>query len=163
MPYEGDVDFVVDSGITNVDPGPLFQVQERPPDDLNIKQTASYRIYPWFSNFTSAGEAATIATFRPDGSLYTQVSFTTGENFGGANYVFVDLPATPSPSDLGTWHTTMTVNGVQLGQKSFVVSTTGARRRGSIRDRPSSPPGARRRSTAEHTRKARHRPLYRSR
>ena len=131
VPYEGDVDFADDGGITNYDPGNtnydpsyFFFSEERPVDHLNIKQLpVAQNIYPWFDVFTPAGETESFITYRPNGTVFTTATFTTGENFGGANYVFISLPAM---ADLGTWQVALVVNSVELARQSFVVSTTGS-------------------------------------
>lgn len=121
-PYQGDVDAVLDSGITNYDPSSIMNVYERPPEIRTFKPV-SQTIYAWFVNTTSANEPAAITFYRPNGTVYSATTYNTGNSAGGYSYTQTTLPA---GADLGTWQVAMTVNGQELARNSFVVSNSGA-------------------------------------
>lgn len=125
LPYQGDVDEVTASGITNYDPSAILNAKEQPPSFTDFGQESGQQVYAWFKAFTAANESASITFYKPDGSVYSNDPFNTGSMpvRGGYWEQYTNLPQTP---DLGTWQAVFTVNGTVLGDDPFTVTATGA-------------------------------------
>lgn len=124
LPYQGDVDEVLDSGITNYDPTSFLNSQERPPDTVTIKQQPT-TIFPRFATFNTPNEPINITVKKPNGTVQLSYDFSAGNyaNRGGYYYIYDTLPSVP---DLGTWTVNFTVGGVKLASNTFAVTSTGA-------------------------------------
>ncbi|HVT89051.1 MAG TPA: NPCBM/NEW2 domain-containing protein [Tepidisphaeraceae bacterium] len=123
VPYQGDVEAVIDSGITNYDPSSILNMYERPPEYRNFKQQSGQTAYAWFKYDSAAGEPVSITYYRPNGTVYIAANFTSFDNAGGYTYVGPPLPSTP---DLGTWQVAFSLNGKELARNSFTVGASGA-------------------------------------
>lgn len=125
LPYQGDVEQVVDAGITNYNPNSILNSEERPPEHRTFKNISGQTAYSWFQSFNSANEPASITYYRPNGTTFSNVNFMTGgyANRGGYYSFGQALPSSP---DIGTWQAAFVVNGVELRRESFTVNATGS-------------------------------------
>jgi|GEM_PF-4487128 len=125
LPYQGDVDSVIDSGVTNYDPSAILNTEERPPNYTNFGQQSGQTAYAWFTTFVQANESGTITFYRPNATVYSSFNFNTGSSpvRGGYWYGSTNLPSVP---DAGIWQAAITVNGVELARDSFNVTSAPA-------------------------------------
>lgn len=123
LPYQGNVDGVTDMGVAIYNPVADLNAEERPVEATNFLQAPNQTPYAWFVGNTLNNDKLDFIWYEPNGTVFTDQTFTSSENRNGYYYAFVTLPNSPP---LGTWHVAIDINGTEFARQSFTVSTMGA-------------------------------------
>ena len=117
--------YLVDSGITNYNPGG-GHFWDGPSDSHILAQQSGIKLYArgYYSGLR-VDDHIESRWFRPNFSFFVSRSLIIGGDFTSSGWFWgaVSLPNTP---DLGTWRVVYYVNGSFLGQEFFEVTLGGA-------------------------------------
>jgi len=124
LPYQGDVDQIVDAGVTNANPTSILNVEERPPEMRTFTQASGQTVWGWMNYYARANLAPNFTLYRPNGTVFSTTNYTAASvpNRGGYSYFSMALPASPDP---GTWQVGYSIGGVELRRESFTVTAAG--------------------------------------
>jgi murein DD-endopeptidase MepM/ murein hydrolase activator NlpD len=126
LPYQGTVRDLLDSGITRsvVFADADLRAGERPVEADVFNHTQSQQYVVWLRGATIAGDTVAFQTYKPDGTLYSPLSYSFTSPYTGAvlYYVYFILP---NNLDEGTWHVSIQIAGVGMANDAFEVTATG--------------------------------------
>jgi murein DD-endopeptidase MepM/ murein hydrolase activator NlpD len=125
LPYQGDVDEVVDAGVTNFDPTAMLDARERPPEHRVFRQLSYQKAYAWFSYYSADNKPGDI-TFYRGGVAYYTYAFNTGSSLGNRGGWFCAYANLPNPPNLGSWQVRFAIGGIELRRESFSITDAGS-------------------------------------
>jgi murein DD-endopeptidase MepM/ murein hydrolase activator NlpD len=127
LPYQGSVDAVLDSLVTSSHTVLVSDLanEERPVSANVFSQAGGQQITAWFEGYTRSTDTVAFRFYKPDGTHYPALDTSFGGFLSrdGWYYYYNTLPAN---LDLGTWHVSIQLNGIEMARDPFVVTTAGA-------------------------------------
>ncbi len=116
--YVGENVYLIESGITNYNPGTHFW--EGPSDATRFAPASTIYVRGYYSGLRQ-NDLVQSVLYRPDGALHASRSLTIPQDYSSSGW-FQSYNLS-SASQLGIWRVDYRVNGALLGQELFELST----------------------------------------